>query len=287
MMFLLASYPVNILLDPESAQKMRFRVIVDVREPEEYEKEHIVGAVNLPINLFLEARDKIPFQIKQFDTLVEVISSLGARQDEPILIYSSSKLPIFYANAARLFFVLEYLGYNKVFILNGGFEEWVKRKLPTSNKRGLSPRIRIRAYPDTSLMVDKSFVLKVLGDPEYQVFDVRPSEYYFGVLSQPFYPRPGHIPTAFSLPYEFFFKKAQEGHFLFKTAEEIDTILKAVVSPIARTLIFYCNTGREASLGYFIFRLMGYPKEKLKVFEGSFAVWSRDTTLPVVRFRWY
>jgi Rhodanese-related sulfurtransferase len=287
MLFFLANYPVNILLDPENAQKIKFKVIVDVREQEEYEKEHILGAVNLPVNAFLEARDKIPFQMKQLDTLVDIISSLGARQDDPILIYSSSKLPIFYANAARLFFVLEYLGYTKVFILNGGFEEWVKKKLPTSNKRGLSPRIRLRAYADTSLIVDKSFVLRVLGNPEYQIFDVRPSEYYFGVMSQPFYPRPGHIPTSFSLPYEFFFKKTPDGHFVFKSAEEIDTILKAVVSPSAKTLIFYCNTGREASLGYFIFRLMGYPKEKLRVFEGSFAVWSRDTTLPVVRFRWY
>jgi thiosulfate/3-mercaptopyruvate sulfurtransferase len=287
MLLLLSSYPANILVDPESAQKIRFRAIVDVREPEEYEKEHILGAVNLPVNAFLEAKDGIPFQMKPLDELIEVISSLGVRQDEPILIYSSSKLPIFYANVARLFFVLEYLGYNKVFVLNGGFEEWVKRKLPTSNKKGLSPRIRLRAYPDTSLIVDKAFVLKILGNPEYQVFDVRPSEYYFGVLAQPFYPRPGHIPTAFSLPYEFFFKKTQDGHFVFKTAEEIDTILKAVVSPTAKTFVLYCNTGREASLGYFIFRLMGYPKEKLKVFEGSFAVWSRDTTLPVVRFRWY
>jgi len=287
MVFFLANYPVNILLDPENAQKIKFKVIVDVREQEEYEKEHILGAVNLPVNAFLEARDKIPFQMKQLDTLVDIISSLGARQDDPILIYSSSKLPIFYANAARLFFVLEYLGYTKVFILNGGFEEWVKKKLPTSNKRGLSPRIRLRAYADTSLIVDKSFVLRVLGNPEYQIFDVRPSEYYFGVMSQPFYPRPGHIPTSFSLPFEFFFKKTPDGHFVFKSAEEIDTILKAVVSPSAKTLIFYCNTGREASLGYFIFRLMGYPKEKLRVFEGSFAVWSRDTTLPVVRFRWY
>jgi len=95
MFLLLSSYPANILVDPESAQKIRFRVIVDVREPEEYEKEHILGAVNLPVNAFLEAKDGIPFQMKPLDELIEVISSLGVRQDEPILIYSSAKLPFF------------------------------------------------------------------------------------------------------------------------------------------------------------------------------------------------
>ncbi|MEO0138817.1 MAG: rhodanese-like domain-containing protein [candidate division WOR-3 bacterium] len=287
MIWIMGAYPLNILLEPKEASKIRFKAIIDVREPEMYEKGHIEGAVNFPVNSFLRAEDGIPFQMKPIDTLIEVISSLGVRQDDPILIYSSGKLPIFYANVGRLFFVLEYLGFERVFVLNGGYEAWVENKLPTSTKRGLSPRIRLKAKPDSSLIVDKNFVLKVLGDPNYQIFDVRPSEYYFGVYGQPFYQRFGHIPQAFSLPFEFFFTKVNDNFYVLKNAESVDTILKAVVNPNAKQYIFYCNTGREASLGYFIFRLMGYPKERLRVFEGSFAVWSRDTTLPVVRFKWY
>lgn len=278
-------YPVNILVEPEDVKKLKVQTIIDLRPQSEYEKEHIVGAVNLPIETFLMARDNIPFQMKDLDTLVEVLSSLGVRQSDPILIYSSANMPVFYANPGRLFFILEFLGFKNVYILNGGFESWKKHKLPTSKSKGLRPRRRLKVEPDSSIIATKEFVLKVLGNPEYQIFDVRPTEYYFGVKGQPFYPRYGHIPESISLPYEFFFEATNDGYYVVKSAEKIDSILKSVVKPNSN-YIFYCNTGRESSLVYFIFRLMGYDKSRLKVFDGGFAVWSRDTTLPVVRYKW-
>ncbi len=282
---ILCAYPVNILVEPKDVKRLRVQTIIDLRPPSEYKKGHIVGAVNLPIERFLMAKDNIPFQMKDLDTLVKVLSSLGIRQNDPILIYSSAAMPVFYANPARLFFVLEFLGFKNVYILNGGFEAWKRYKLPTSKKKGLRPRRRLKVKPDSSIIATKEFVLKVLGNPEYQIFDVRPIGYYFGVKGQPFYSRYGHIPESIPLPYEFFFERTKDGYYVIKSAEKIDSILKFLVNPNSK-YIFYCNTGREASLGYFIFRLMGYDKKKLKVFDGSFAVWSRDTTLPVVRFKW-
>ena len=40
-------------------------------------------------------------------------------------------------------------------------------------------------------------------------------------------------------------------------------------------IITYCNTGRDATTGYFLFRLLGY--HKVEMFDGSMAEWSLVT----------
>lgn len=77
----------------------RFHVI-DARDKEQYDKEHIPGAVNLEWRQTLEKRASIP-------------------KDKSVLIYCNTG-----SLSAQAGFALRAAGYENVRILQGGFAEW-------------------------------------------------------------------------------------------------------------------------------------------------------------------
>ncbi|WP_159723798.1 rhodanese-like domain-containing protein [Enterococcus sp. CSURQ0835] len=88
-------------LDQEEFQNgMRKAQVIDVRERDEFNAKHILGARNFPISM-----------LKQ---------SLGSlRKDQPIYIYDQRK-----AMAARAANLLRKNGFTDLYILKGGFDEW-------------------------------------------------------------------------------------------------------------------------------------------------------------------
>jgi len=77
----------------------RFHVI-DARDKEQFDKEHIPGAVNLEWRQVLEKRASIP-------------------KDKPVLIYCNTG-----SLSAQAGFALRVAGYDNVRIVQGGFAEW-------------------------------------------------------------------------------------------------------------------------------------------------------------------
>ena len=77
--------------------------VIDARNKEQFDKEHIPGAMNLEWRLVLEKRASIP-------------------KDKPVLIYCNSG-----SLSAQAGFALRVAGYENVRIIQGGFAEW-KRK---------------------------------------------------------------------------------------------------------------------------------------------------------------
>lgn len=74
--------------------------IIDARDPEQYAKEHIPGAVNIEWRQALAKRDSIP-------------------KDKPVLIYCNTG-----SLSAQAGFALRVAGHDNLRILQGGFAEW-------------------------------------------------------------------------------------------------------------------------------------------------------------------
>lgn len=90
------------LLDNQAfADKMRGGQLIDLREPSDYRRKHILGARNIPYQ-----------QLKQ---------SLGAiRKDKPVLLYENERGQL--ATPAALY--LKKQGYTDIFILAQGLNAW-------------------------------------------------------------------------------------------------------------------------------------------------------------------
>ena len=88
------------LTEDEFREGYRKAQLIDVREPSEFDKGHILGARNIPVT-----------QLKQ--RLVEV------RPDKPVYLYCQNSTRT--GRAAQL---LSKRGYKQLYQLKGGFKQW-------------------------------------------------------------------------------------------------------------------------------------------------------------------
>ncbi|SET61718.1 Rhodanese-related sulfurtransferase [Salinibacillus kushneri] len=91
---------VKTLPEEEFKQGYRKAQLIDVREPNEFDKGHILGARNIPLS-----------QLKQ--RLVEI------REDKPVYLYCQSS-----SRSIRAANILRKKGYQDISQLKGGFKKW-------------------------------------------------------------------------------------------------------------------------------------------------------------------
>lgn len=110
---------------PEAAQAdnaREFAVIVDVREPAEYQEGHVPGAINIPRGL-LELRADPSSPVAD--------AALSADRSARVLVYCTK------GPGARSLFAaqtLSSMGYEQVEVLGGGLLAWAEAGLPVEGE---------------------------------------------------------------------------------------------------------------------------------------------------------
>ncbi|WP_042223474.1 rhodanese-like domain-containing protein [Oceanobacillus manasiensis] len=90
----------KVLTEQQFREGYRKAQLIDVREPQEFDKGHILGSRNIPLT-----------QMKQ--RLVEM------RPDKPVYLYCQSG-----SRSARAAQLLNKKGYTDIYQLKGGFKKW-------------------------------------------------------------------------------------------------------------------------------------------------------------------
>ncbi|WP_163969981.1 rhodanese-like domain-containing protein [Oceanobacillus halotolerans] len=90
----------KVLTEDQFREGYRKAQLIDVREPQEFERGHILGARNIPIT-----------QMKQ--RLIEL------RKDKPVYLYCQGA-----SRSARAAQLLHKKGYQDIYQLKGGFKKW-------------------------------------------------------------------------------------------------------------------------------------------------------------------
>ncbi len=99
-------------LDPQAMVQLMNRdkaVIIDVCEPDEFARSHVIGAKNLPLG---QLEDKLAQVVKNKSAHVIMVCQVGAR-------------------SARAAATARKLGYDNVQSLSGGLRAWVAASMPT------------------------------------------------------------------------------------------------------------------------------------------------------------
>jgi len=97
-------------------------VVVDTREPWEFEEGHLPGAVNLD---WRDLVDDDTRGLKSSDTLSEVLAGVGLTPDTRVLLYCNTARRI-----SHTYVVLRSLGYDHIGFYEGSLTEWVERGGP-------------------------------------------------------------------------------------------------------------------------------------------------------------
>jgi thiosulfate/3-mercaptopyruvate sulfurtransferase len=180
--------------------------------------------------------------------------------------------------AARLWWMLRWLGHDGVAVLDGGWKQWSGegRQASVGEEQQPAPRV-FTPHPQHEMVVDASAVLAMGADPAQRLIDSRSQERYRGE-QEPFDPVAGHIPGAVCAPYE----ENLNANGLFRSAGELRARFEAILGGLepARA-VFYCGSGVTAAHNLLAMAHAGLGDARL--YAGSWSEWIADPRRPVAR----
>lgn len=241
---------------------------------QDYLEGHIPGAVYAHLDRDLSGaviagktgRHPLP----DIQDIAEKLSTWGIDRQTQVVAYDN----LGGALSARLWWVMHWLGHDRVAVLDGGWGAWIESG--NSQETQESPRARAQFMPELhpDLAVDTHFVEKIRMDPEYLLVDARSPERYWA-LEENIDPVAGHIPGAVSAPFSE--NLDEEGYFLPDEilADRFRNLLGN--HPPERTVV-YCGSGVTSIHNIIAMLKAGFDMPKLYV--GSWSEWITDPARP-------
>lgn len=177
--------------------------------------------------------------------------------------------------AARLWWMLRWLGHDEVAVLDGGIRRWLRLGLPLTDEIPAPAPGDFVARLRPGATADAGAVLAASGDPDARILDARAAERYRGEI-EPIDRVAGHVPGARNHP--FGLSLDAEGRLLGRTAlrESLAASLDGV--PAGRTIAM-CGSGVSACHLLLALEHAGLPGARL--YPGSWSEWSSDPSRPV------
>ena len=232
--------------------------------------------MNLDVSSLSETRDGIAGLLKPLDQVRKSLGVAGVDPAKRIVVYSSMDKPADISAAARMFWILEYIGYEKVAVLDGGFTKWLAESRKTEQGPSAAKAL---ALPEMKLREDRlataANVGVVLKEKSAALVDARGPDYFNGEKKADVVKKAGHLPGAANMPVE----TCVSDTAALKSWGELQQIAASSNVGKDAPVITYCNTGRSASAAYLVLRLLGY--ENVAMYDGSMAEWANDDSRPI------
>ena len=218
----------------------------------------------------IETSDELSIEMPPVEELEAAFRSAGISNECHVVLYGPPPAHI----AARAFVTLEYLGHERVSVMDGGIEAWLEEGRPIADAPSTPAAGSFEARVDASVLVDAAWIRDHLEDPGIAVIDARPADQYEGQSSRD-YLRPGHIPGAGNLYYRDLVR-SEKLHRMKDPAEARRLLEQAGAAP-GKTIVSYCQIGMRASYNYLVARHLGYD---VKFYDPSWVEWGDDPDLP-------
>lgn len=203
------------------------------------------------------------------EALVETLRGWGVDDDSQVVAYDAHGGMF----AARLWWLLRWLGHEAVAVLDGGMAAWQSLGQPLSTEAPAKPRgnITVRApFVPTVTVVD---VMLNIQNGERTVIDARAADRFRGE-NETIDPVGGHIPGAKNR----FFKDNLQADGRFKDAASLRADFTRLVERPEQA-IMQCGSGVTACHNLLAMEIAGLPGAAL--YPGSWSEWVGNPTRPV------
>jgi thiosulfate/3-mercaptopyruvate sulfurtransferase len=250
-------------------------VVLHVGTQANYDAGHIPGARFVALAPLQPTRGGIPLMLAEPAVLREAFEAAGVSAQSHVVVTGDGIV-----QAARGFFMLEYLGHPRVSLLDGSKPGWAADGRALSTQRAAPPT---RASLTTTLRADRlatlDWVRQNMQRDGIVLVDARSKADYAGeVEPTATIPRPGHIPGAHNVFWQDLVASTAVPR--LKDVTALRTLYAATGAGPRSTIVAYCFSGMLSSIGYFVARYLGYD---VKLYDGSMFEWSPRTELPVAR----
>ncbi len=179
------------------------------------------------------------------------------------------------AFAARLWWMLRWVGHDRAAVLDGGLPGWRRAGLPLEAGVPNPAPAHFDLAPGVD-PVDAGEVLARLGDARTLIIDARVPERFSGA-EETLDPVGGHIPRAVN---RFYLDNLDDaGCFLRPTDEVRADFVRLLGSRAPGKVIHQCGSGVSACLNLLVMEAAGLPGSRL--YAGSWSEWCADPARPV------
>ena len=203
------------------------------------------------------------------EALIETLRAWGINDDTQVVAYDAHGGMF----AARLWWMLRWVGHEAVAVLDGGMAAWQAAGLGMVTDVPAPRRGSISIRPSLVGTVDAADVLANLGSQDKTVIDARAPDRFRGE-NETMDPVGGHIPGARNR----FFKDNLQADGRFKTAAELKADFAPLVADPAKA-IMQCGSGVTACHNLLALEVAGLKGAAL--YPGSWSEWCADASRPV------
>lgn len=200
------------------------------------------------------------------------LGEIGIGNATQVVVYDDAQGMI----AGRLWWLLRWLGHDRVAVLDGGWQAWCaaggaqQQALPQATASEFRPVQRPFA-------VDAQFVREMLASPAMRLIDGRAVDRFRGE-NETIDPVGGHIPGAANR----FFRDNLQADGCFKPAADLRAEWQALLADArGEAVVHYCGSGVSACHNVLAMEIAGLPGSRL--YAGSWSEWCADPARPVER----
>ena len=223
-----------------------------------YQQSHIEGAHYFHLDRDMSSpvaehggRHPLP----SVEDLQQKLRAVGVSSNSLVVVYDDQR----FAFAARLWWLLRYLGHEQVKVLDGGFKAWQQAGMACSDAVPSVSEGDFVAQPQASLVVNRQQVID--RSAQAVLIDAREAPRYQG-LEEPIDPIAGHIEGAVNYPWQ---AVTDAEGFWDSNYQPWDSLLKG------QEAIVYCGSGVTACVNLLSLAEAGCNEAKL--YAGSWSDW--------------
>ena len=242
--------------------------------PAAYAAGHIPGAYFLHTDDDLSGRKTGAngrHPLPPIEEFAAKINAAGVTPDTQVVVYDDLGGNF----AVRLWWMLRWLGHDKVALLDGQWPAWQGEKRPITKEVPKPRKGSFVPKPLLGAVVDAPFVERIREDPATPLVDARAAERFKG-LKEPIDPVAGHIPGAINR----FWQMNLQPDGKFKAAEALrKEFTEFLDGARPENVVHMCGSGVTACHNIFAMELAGLPGGRLYV--GSWSEWVADRSRPI------
>jgi thiosulfate/3-mercaptopyruvate sulfurtransferase len=201
------------------------------------------------------------------EAFCEAMGKLGVGDGTRVVVYDR----MMSVWAARVWWMLRWVGFDQVAVLDGGWGAWTAEERPQSTEPATYEPGKLTPNPRPGLVADRDEVFAAMEDDGVTLVDAMPAAHYRGEMA--LYDRPGHIPGAVNISSTELL--GPDGR--FKPKNEMAEVF---AGDSKDRYIIYCGSGISASGVAFAMTELGFTD--VAVYTASLQEWAADEANPLV-----